>query len=314
MPNDSAVTDIGVSPRSQWAGVGMLIACATLWSLNGPLIKLLAAQHGGSLGMDGAAIAFYRSLFGGLIMLPLGLRHVRTLRVARVGWSIGTVLCFTLMTLCFSVATTEGPAANAIILQYTSPLWVFALAPLLLRERIALTDGAALLLAMVGVAVIFAGHATSETKPLLIGLASGLGYGSLTVTLRGLRRVHPITVVALNFVGSAVLLAPVVWLWSGFEMTQRQFLLMLLMGVVQFALPYVMFTWALQRVEAYKAALIVLLEAVLNPLLTLLIAKEPIPGPTLIGGPLILASVVAWTLLAWRREQRIRRVAMRGIE
>jgi drug/metabolite transporter (DMT)-like permease len=73
--------------------------------------------------------------------------------------------------------------------------------------------------------------------------------------------------------------------------------LVLLLGLVQFTIPYVMFSWALQRVPAYQAALIVLLEALLNPLLTWLIVGEPVPGATLIGGPLILLGVGIWLWL-----------------
>ena len=46
---------------------------------------------------------------------------------------------------------------------------------------------------------------------------------------------------------------------------------MLLLSLVQFTLPYVLFSWALQRVEAHRAALILLLETVLNPLWTYLL-------------------------------------------
>ena len=72
---------------------------------------------------------------------------------------------------------------------------------------------------IVGVGIIFFGHPTRELPALCIGLASGLGYGSLTVMLRGLRTVDPGTVVAMNFLGSGLLLIPGVLLWASFVMT-----------------------------------------------------------------------------------------------
>jgi drug/metabolite transporter (DMT)-like permease len=113
--------------------------------------------------------------------------------------------------------------------------------------------------------------------------------------------------VALNFVGSGLLLLPAVAIWGVFRLNGYQFVLVLTLSVIQMAIPYLLFSWALQRVEAHRAALIVLLETVLNPLWTYLIVHEPVPEPTLIGGPLILLSVVGWLLLTWRRQTLTRR-------
>ncbi len=284
--------------RRSWLGIAALVACAALWSLNGPLIKLLHEA-----GATGISIAFYRSLFGVLIFVPLGWRGWGGLRTVRIGWPVGSVLAFTVMTLAFVVATTRTAAANAIILQYTSPVWVFLLSPLLLGERPHRTDALMLLLAMAGVGIIFLGHRTGDVPALVIGLVAGLGYGALTVALRGLRKVSPSTVVALNTVGSAALLVPVVLLWATFALTRHQLMLLVLLSVVQFALPYLLFSWALQIVEAPRAALIVLLEAVLNPLQTYLIVGERVPTATLAGGPLILLGVAGGLWLQWRRRR-----------
>jgi DME family drug/metabolite transporter len=296
------VNALSTTSRTTWIGAFLLIACAALWSLAGPLIKLLDEA-----GVSGITVACYRSLFGGMVFLPLGLRRWKTLRNVGVGWPIGSVLVFTLMTACFVIATTRTAAANAVILQYTSPIWVFLLSMLLLHERPRRNEGLVLGLAMAGVAIIFLGHPTRDVPALSVALISGLGYGSLTVALRGLRRVAPSTVVALNFVGSGLLLMPAVAIWSGFLLDGYQFGLMLILSIIQMALPYLLFSWALQRVEAHRAALIVLLEPVLNPLWTYLIVHEPVPGPTLIGGPLILLSVVGWMLLTWRREAAVQK-------
>lgn len=269
-----------------------------LWSLNGPLIKLLDQAE-----VPGITIACYRSLLGGLIFLPLALRRRKTLRNVTIGWRIGSVLTFTLMTASFVIATTQTAAANAIILQYTAPIWVFLLSPLLLRERLHLTDGLVLALAMVGVAIIFSGHTAGDIPALSIGLASGLGYGSLIVMLRGMRRVDPSAVVTLNFVGSGVLLLPAVAIWGVFLLNSYQFALVLALSMVQMALPYLVFSWALQYVEAHRASLIVLLETVLNPIWTYLVVGEIVPAATLVGGPLILLAVVGWMLVTWRHER-----------
>ena len=286
-----------VTPRQVWIGSLVLVVCALLWSLNGPLIKLLLASK-----MPVITIACYRSLLGGLVFLPLSWRRLRRLGRVNRCWPIGSLIVFTLMTVSFVIATSQTAAANAIILQYTAPLWVFMLSPLLLRERFRARDCLLLAPAMAGIAIIFFGHATSDLPALLLGVVSGIGFGGVIITLRGLRNVDPLAVVTWNFLGSGLILAPAVLIWGTFRIVDaEQLLLVLGMGMLQMALPYLLFSWALRYVEAHQASLIVLLETVFNPILTYLAVNETVPTPTLLGGPLIVATVAGWMILSWRR-------------
>ena len=58
---------IGHAQARQWPGVVALVICCALWSLNGPLIKLLNEQH-----VPGVTVAFFRSLIGGLVGVAFG--------------------------------------------------------------------------------------------------------------------------------------------------------------------------------------------------------------------------------------------------
>ena len=238
---------------------------------------------------------------GGLFFLPLAWRRLPTLKSVGPRWCVTSVLVFSLMTLTFVVATTRTAAANAIVLQYSAPIWVFLLSPLLLKERFRAMEGLILLVAMSGVAVIYFMHPTQDKPALLIGLASGVGYGLVILTLRRLRSAEPIAVTSLNFLGSGLLLLPLVGLWGSYDITsERQLLLIVTLSVVQMALPYLMFSWALRYVEAHRASLLVLLETIFNPILTWLVVGEAVPTPTLIGGPLILGGAIGWMILTWR--------------
>lgn len=289
------------APRGAALAIAALFLCAALWSLNGPLIKLL---HQGGAGLDGLAIACWRSLLGGLFFLPIAWPQRRTLAAAPPFWTGMALLSFTLMTGCFVVASTLTAAANAIVLQYTAPLVVFVLAPFVLRERPRWDEGVALLAAMAGVFVVLQFQPASDARGLTIALLSGFWYGVLIVSLRRVRAVAPSVIVAMNFLGSGLLLLAAAALWGSLSIGPGQFALVALMSIVQFALPYQLFSWALGRVAAARAALITLLEMVLNPIWTWLAVGEAVPRATWIGGPLILAGVAGATLLAWRRAAR----------
>jgi drug/metabolite transporter (DMT)-like permease len=74
---------------------------------------------------------------------------------------------------------------------------------------------------------------------------------------------------------------------------------LLVMGIVQLGIPYFLFSKGLERIQLQEAALIVLVEPVLNPIWVAAVYGE-MPAPaTLVGGALILSS------LAVRYAQRL---------
>lgn len=275
-------------PSAATLGVLALLLAATLWSLNGALIKLINQDD-----VHGVVIACLRSLLGGLIFLPFAWPRRASLRAAPAGMLIAAIVIFTLMTAAFVIANTQTDAASAILLQYTAPAWVFLLSPLLLRERPSAREFAALAIAMLGVLALFIGRRPAEFGGLLLGLLSGVGFGGVTLTLRWLRRVPPEVVAAMNALGSGLLLLGPAAAYGALSLSARQWGALALMALVQFTLPYFFYSWALQRVAAHRAAVIVLLEVVLNPVWTYLAVGEAPPPAVWIGGPLIVVGVAA---------------------
>lgn len=293
--------------RATCLGLALLVASALLWSLNGPLIKLMHAPGVAGIlpeadaSTDRAArlavtIACFRSLIGGLVLLPIAFGRRQTIRRASPKWVAAAVICFTTLTVCFVLATTLTAAANAIILQYTAPIWVIALSPWLLRERPTRRQIACMAVALLGVAILFAGNALGQRPQwtgMLLALGSGVAYGVLIVVLRGLRDVDAVVVTTINTLGSGLLLLFAVPLVGTLDLSAAQWLVLGVMAVVQFTLPYVLFAIAVRYVDATQAAIITLLEMVLNPVWTWLVVGEIPPPATLLGGPLVLAAVAA---------------------
>ncbi len=305
----------GSTQRSYLVGILLVLSAAVLWSLNGVLIKLI---YDGGRGPGGVAIAFYRSLLAGLFLLPLARGKFRTLLrsgsasdaepgAAVRRWpfrirpaAIACVAFFTLMTVCFVVANTKTEAANAIILQYTSTCWVFCLSPFILHEHPRKRDLWVLALAVLGIAVIFAGNAAAGLFGLMNALAAGLFYALLTMMLRLLRDADAAAATVMNNLGSALLILPFVIVAGGFVVSQRAFLLLAVMGVVQFGIPYWLFSLGIARIPAYQAALITLAEPILVPVWTYLVLEEQVPGATMVGGAIVLAALVLLAVMSRR--------------
>jgi len=277
-----------------------LVAAGVLWSLGGLFIKALtahAAWQSSALG-----ITFYRSLAAALCLLPL-LRGRKLPRAADSAVAIGVYLFL----LALYVSATQGTtAANAIFLQYTAPLYVLALGPKLFGESFRREDAVALSVAMVGIGVLFAGNFHGGAQgPLVMGAASGAMFGFFLLWLRRMRDADPIAVTVLNNSGVAALACVALALTrpaellllpralSGHGELWPVIGLLLLMGGVQIAAPYVLFSYGLQRVASVEASLLALVEPLLNPLWVVLFIGERPTLPTVAGGLLLLLALGA---------------------
>src|SRR5262245_12396710 len=91
----------------------LILSAALLWSLAGVFIKFL--------DLHALTIVFYRSLFASLVFAPLVRRNQLQLNPA----ILVSVLSYTAAISAFVAANKLTTAANAIVLQYTAPVFVF---------------------------------------------------------------------------------------------------------------------------------------------------------------------------------------------
>ena len=254
-----------------------LLLGAILWSSGGYFIKEIDA---GAL-----SITFFRCLFAALWLLPLvpGRKFPKPIDMAV------SVVLFALLLGLYVASTKATTAANAIFLQYTAPIYVIVFSPWILSEALRRTDAIPLAVCLGGIAVLFAGNQGSgDAKGLWMGIGSGFFYGLFLLWLRRLRYADPIAVTFANCLGVAVILAPFPGVW---HVDAPNAGLLVLMGAVQFALPYVLFTRGLQDVTGGEASLIALIEPVLNPIWVVLLLGEEPNVATIVGGSIILGGL-----------------------
>lgn len=245
--------------------------------------------------MGGTNIACFRSLLAAAVLLPFALRKWRPLTDPL--WVIATVIAFTGMTTTFVLATTRTTAANAIILQYTAPAWVFLLSPWIVRERAKSRHWVAFSVSLAAVGFIFVMQYRSELVGLLIGLLSGLVFGVQIVLFRRVRATDPVVLAFLCCAGSGLVLLPVALRFEGLQLSSSNLWLISLTGIAQFGFPYVLYSAGVREATAQDAVLIIMLEPVLNPLWVFLVCAETPHWSTTIGGVAILASVCYLSLM-----------------
>jgi DME family drug/metabolite transporter len=271
-----------------------VVAAALLWSLSGVFAKSTIFDDWPS-EQKGSFLAFWRALFGGLVLLPA---------VRRPRWRpllVPMSLTFAAMSVAYMNALVLTTAANAIWLQMTAPGWVMLVGVLFLGERPTRVEKLQLVLSLVGVGVIL--YWLNEDADALphngigvgLALASGLTYAGVVMLLRQLRDENAAWLISLNLLVTAACLLPyATYAAVTFDMrpTLAQLGVLAAFGAVQIALPYLLFAYGLKRIPSQEAAGLALLEPILMPVWVLLAWGEEPAGATIVGAGLILAGLV----------------------
>jgi len=273
---------------------------AVLWSTSGAFVKLLSRDT--ALGLntplpDPLQLAFYRVLFAGLVLLPALRRRDISFRPVMVVMAVS----FAVMNALFVSAMAQGSAANAILLQYTAPMWLYLASVWLLRESADRRSSQALVIGLIGIAVIVRGGWNEGQLPIVgIALGSGVAYAGVLICLRVLRQASPRWLTVVNHLFGALALVPLLCLHALPSLRPVQFGVLILFGAVQMALPYWLVSRGLRVVSPQEAGIITLLEPVLNPLWAYLVVGEVPPEATRAGGAFILAALV-WRYWPFKR-------------
>lgn len=269
----------GKPNQERTRALGLLLLAAFLWSLGGILIKLVHWHP--------MAIAGMRSAIAAVLIRVVFRRMSFTWSFYQVGGAVA----YACTVLSFVVANKMTTAANVILLQYTAPIHAALFGAWFLGERASRLDWATILFALAGMALFFLDHLTTAGFwGNIVALGSGLSYGWLALFLRRQKSGSPMESVFLGNVLAAFAGLPFMF---GPAPGTSDWIGLLLLGVVQLGLPYILYALAIRHVSAVESLLIPMVEPVLNPLWAFLFLAE-VPGRlSLLGGLIILGSVAA---------------------
>jgi len=268
---------------------------AVLWSLSGAFTKILTQDasivHVGTMPVHPVLIAFYRVLFAGLALVPF----LRGRDLSFRPMMLAMVACFAAMNVLYVLAMGWGSAANAVLLQYTAPMWMYLASIWWLGERAERRSTIALAVGLAGIGfIIWGAWQPAQLLVIVIALGSGVAYAGVILCLRILRMSSSRWLTVLNHLCGAAVLVPALWYFG--TPAPSQLAILALFGAVQMALPYWLVARGLRAVSPQEAGTIMLLEPLVNPLWAYLVAPETeVPSAfTFVGGGLIVGG------LAWR--------------
>jgi len=255
----------------------LLAATAVLWSLGGVLIKWVS--------LPSMAVAGFRSAIAlPVLLIAFGTRTVNFSASQLIGGVsyAATVILF----VCATKLTTAG---NAILLQYTAPVYVALFSGWLLGEKIRWFDWAAIAAVLFGMSLFFLDELGSGGMTgNILAMVSGFSFASLVLFMRMQKEASPVGSVIIGNLLTASICLP--WMVKSMPGAADWFGLLLL-GVFQLGLSYVCYAVAIKKVTAMEGILIPVLEPILNPLWAFFFLGERIGPWAFLGGVLVILSI-----------------------
>jgi drug/metabolite transporter (DMT)-like permease len=281
-------TDARVKNPAHSRALAYLLLAALCWSFGGLLIK--------RVDWPPLAVAGGRGIIAALFLAA-------TTRGLKFTWSpvqLGAAVAYAATTVLFVLANKLTTAANAILLQYTAPVWIALFGAWFLGERTTRKDWLTVGAVLVGMVLFFAdGLQFSSVTGNLLALASGVSFALMILTLSRQKNSGPPVesiilgnllafVIGLPFMLRAPLPSP-----GGLTALAA-------LGVVQLGVSYWLYARALQHVTALEAVLVPVIEPILNPVWVLLAIGEKPSGFALAGGSIVLTAVTVRALASVR--------------
>lgn len=284
--------------------------------LSGVILVLMAGVFWSSMGLGIRSIEvanvwqilFYRSwalaafLFI-LITYRSGYRPFATIRKVGIAGAIGGMgLVFAFAGGIYAIQTTT--VANAMFLFAAAPFLAAALGWIILRESVRKATWVAMIVAMIGIAVMVAnGISAGRLGGNLSAIVSASGFAIFTIALRWGKLEDMLPAVFLGGVFAIIVSAGVCHFGDyGFDVPGNDITIALSLGVFQLGLGLAIFTIGSKVVPAAELALLSMTEVLLGPLWVWLFIGETVSTFTLVGGFILMLALAGNAVSGLRRK------------
>lgn len=264
---------------------GILFAAvgAIIWSTGGVFIKLVDAP--------GIYIAAARSLVAGLVFIPF----IKFKKIIFTKNLLFLLLCYAYTLIGFVMANKLTTAANAIILQYTAPVWLFIFYSIKNKNfdpRKLLPVG----LVTAGI-IIFLFEPKTGTNIIgnLLALSTGItfaGVAHFSAMNHGTSGPGLISICNLTtFILAVPFVKGIREITLGFGTSD--IIGILFLGAFQIAVGYVFYIKSLKHISPLDTSLICLLEPLMNPIWVLIFIAEVPTFYAIAGSVFVIAGIIS---------------------
>lgn len=294
-------------------GVLALALCGIGWSSAGIFMKYINASSFTIAGLR-SLVAFFMLLILTRKLPKVVIRsgedgkgkidkkQTLNLWIAAVSYSATMIL--------FCMANKMTYAANAVLLQYTEPIYIVMLSPILLGEKNSKIDYLCVVGVLGGMVLFFAdslfGNSGAMTSTIfwgnIIAIISGVTFALTTMFLRRVQGDATKTSFMLSQIITFIFCIPFI-IKNGWLDT-KSIIFLILLGAIQMGLPNYLFAIGIGKVRALSAVLIEMIEPLMNPIWVALFYKEIPSWTCVLGGMIILLFVVGNQIMHTFKEKQ----------
>lgn len=274
-------------------GTVLVALSAILYSIGGLCIKVIPwngiAINGGRTAIAVVVIGIY------LLIIKHRPRFNR--------WILLGSVCVCSANLLFSLANKLTTAANAIVLQFTAPIFVILFSVFFFHRKLCGLDLAACGVIFGGIVFFFldslrAGGGLGN----LLALISGVSYAGVMM-MNDMPDSDAISSVFWGDIFSAVIGLP--YLMQETDFSPNTLLSLTVLGVFQVALAYILLTIGLKTTPPVTASLVSGLEPVFSPIWVALFYQESVGLCALIGCAIVIGGVIVYNVLLIRKKENV---------
>jgi len=264
--------------NDRYKGILYCIIASTLWSTGGILIK--------QVSWNPVAISGARSFFAALVIFA----YLRKPKVTKSKATIlGSISCAGTV-LFFVVANKLTTSANAILLQYTAPIFVAILGALILKESIHWYDIASIIVVSFGMVLFFIQNVSpGNTIGNIIAIFTGVCLAGVTISIKVQGDGSAIEITLFGNILAFLVSLPFIF---NVVPDLRSIIFIIILGVFQLGIPYIFYAKSIKYISALEAILIAVIEPLLNPLWVFIFTGENPGIYSIIGGAIVISAVL----------------------
>jgi drug/metabolite transporter (DMT)-like permease len=280
-----------------------MVGCTALWSMAGVVTRHLEEARS-------FEVTFWRSFFtvvSLLIILPLWQGRGVWSRLPwrnHYFWLSG--VCWSVMFTAFMVALTLTAVANVLITMAVGPLFTALFTRVFLRHQMPLRTWIAIVLAGIGIGWMYGTQLSLGDPNFLVGSLVALcvpiaGAVQWTLAQKSQSDGHSLDLVPSVLLGAVFSTLLTLPLAMPFQASAHDVGLLAILGLFQLAIPCVLSVICVRVLKAPEASLLCLLEIVFGIALAWWGANEAPQMSVLLGGSLVLGSLLMNQWLGWRQ-------------
>lgn len=271
-----------------------MVMCAMLWSIAGLLIK--------HIEMHPIVIAGGRSLFAALTVIVFMFFTKQKFIISRDTILSGVLLCGVF--LCFVGANKLTTAANAIVLQYTAPIFVLIFSMIFLHKTPRAFDVLAVLLTLVGVVFFFIADIDAGSMlGNILGVVAGAFFGGMFVAVGNTKGEEKMSGILLAHIFCSAIGIPCLAFTEN-TVNVKGVALIAILGVVQLGIPYILYALASNKCSTISCVVISALEPVFNPVWVAIFVHE-VPSPlAIVSGLFLIGVITVYSILDEKFEKK----------